>query len=1254
MSATKVLDLAEKQGLLDAKVIADLRRQVAESKYIVTPEAIAKVLVDHEHLTPFQARKLVATALGEPPPDEPPKKTRIGPPVPDELTLADEEPVAGGRRRSPVPSPPEDDIILLEAVSPPAAPSPKPAPPRPSQKQPRSVPPAAPKAEAPRREVPRRETAQPAPSPAPSRAEPEELVELEAVAPPAKSAATSPPDPPSQPSKKSASWKRDKKASPPPSPPPADELVPLGPASAAAGLAPVASSAAVLTAIEPAPVDLAADPMALPLVPLSSDADGAAPFGAPRKARKNIWDSPLLLIGGGTLGLVIVAFALLYYALTRGTAKDLLAKADEEYKSGSYTSAMDAYQRFLKKYSTDPNVSYVRVRLGMAQLRQASEEGRNPRQGLASAKTVLPQIETEEKFSEARLELSTLLPDIADGFATQATQANETAQKQELVALADEAMQLVNNPSYLPASLRKDREARIAAILDKLKVAERSIKQDQELVAALVKIAAAEQQGDAAAAYQVRGELLKVYPALVADESLIAAVRKVGDKERELVQVNAESRAAATDDPQSGTISIVLAPREGPQPAAKAENIAFTLVEGAVYGLDTGSGRLLWRRHVGYETLTPPQRMSREAGADALVVDSRSHELLRLAADTGQVIWRQTIGQPFAAPLVERERIIVTTKAGQILQIDAAEGSVTGSAQLPQGASTAAAYDARQSQLVQLGEHSTLFVLAGDSLQCTETYYLGHARGSLLVPPVSVLDYVLAPESPADDHTLIHVLAPAGESKQLAEIGQPFRLKGRVTMPLAVAGRRIAAVTDRGQIAVYEVDAANKQQPVRFVAGLEATERVASPHYYTLDGNRLFVAGPRCSQFEIQSSLQTLARKWSRHQDDVFVAPLGALGDVLVHVRRRPDAPAVIVEGCRVDGGQTVWTTHLAAPVAALLPAAARGAADAITEQGRVFSLSSEQLSGAIVDAAAFGLPQGSTGSIFPELSAAPTASRVAWTETQTGGRIFGYDPATGIAPETVAPEESIDRAAGAAMLWSGNVVAPRTSGKVELLSLAIGKPASLPFLPTLKPDELPLWTRPAVLADGSGFVIGDGRQTLYRVALRDQPQPHLAAVTEQALETPLAEALVTVGDTIYGLARGETSDTIVAIDPQSLAIAARWPLAGRAQLGPEAAAGAAFVFSETDGLVCLEPGGKLRWQLPLAHGPLAGPPLAGAAGELLLLYQSGVLARVSAESGDEIASRPLGQPLGRAACLVGQQAVVAASDGSLLVVPLP
>ena len=66
MSASKVLDQAERQGLLDAKVIGELRKQVAESKFVVTPEAVAKILVDKGQLTAFQARRLVASALEDP------------------------------------------------------------------------------------------------------------------------------------------------------------------------------------------------------------------------------------------------------------------------------------------------------------------------------------------------------------------------------------------------------------------------------------------------------------------------------------------------------------------------------------------------------------------------------------------------------------------------------------------------------------------------------------------------------------------------------------------------------------------------------------------------------------------------------------------------------------------------------------------------------------------------------------------------------------------------------------------------------------------------------------------------------------------------------------------------------------------------------------------------------------------------------------------------------------------------------------
>jgi hypothetical protein len=601
----KVLDLAEQQGLLDGKAIAELRRQVAESKFIITPEAIAKVLVDHGHLTPFQARKVVSQALGnEPDPVEQRVAEKVKPkqqPAPvEDLTFAD----SGSDVASP--SQPDEDIVDLEAIEP----EPQAATPRPSAKKPGSKP-ATPAGGPPGAGGPRR----PNENPPPGLKQPvegstaDDFVELEAIE-------TAPPT-------RGNRWKTD--------------------------------AAALSETIELTPLDLSAPAPAADLVPID-DLFGPDPFAAPaaraagaptlaagslasdvltplqplppiQRPTKNVWDSPLMLIGGGALGVILVLFALLFYALTRGTAAEMLSKAEDEYRGGSYSNAIALYEKFLKQYPADPSASLARVRRGMATLRQVTDDGKNPRLGLDTARQVLPEIETEEKFGEARSELATILPDVADGFATQASRAQDSAKKGELVKLAGDALALVNNPAYLPASLRKDRESHIGRIVDKLKSAERGIQQDKDLVAAVEKIATAVEKGNAAAAYQTQTDLLRTYPALAGSPQLVAAIRKVGEKERQLVSTSDGGPEPFKNDLPAGSERVVIAFREPGAPAATNVQPVFVLVEGAVYGLDSQSGRVLWRRFVGYETTTQPLSVSGDGLPDAVLIDGRRHDV---------------------------------------------------------------------------------------------------------------------------------------------------------------------------------------------------------------------------------------------------------------------------------------------------------------------------------------------------------------------------------------------------------------------------------------------------------------------------------------------------------------------------------------------------------------------------------------------------------------------------------------------------
>lgn len=1278
MSASKVLDLAVEQGLLEAKVIAELRKQIAESKFVVTPEAIAKILVDHGHLTPFQARKLVSSAVGTndapagagpvrpaPTPPKPASPATKKPALPDEFSLADDD---GNAVPSPAsaPPPPADEIIDLEPVEPapkpkPAAPARQPAPPKPEP--PKPAPPKPPPAPVVR--------SKPAPPPT---AEAEEVIDLEAV-PPAPAPAPRPPKPARAPAVP---------PTPPSTPAPApaaEELVPLTPlthvgpapqvtpAHAPAVLTPLpaapatsAPAAAVLTEAAPAaalkPIDdLFGDPMSAPVDPLANSALLGQPTAAKAERKKkggNVWDSPLLLIGGGGLGVMLIAIGLLFYSLTRGSAAELFSKAEADYQSGSYASAIKGYETFLKSYPDDPESSLARVHRGMAQLRQVTDGGKDPRRGLQVAQEVLPQIETEEKFSEARLELSSILPDIADGFAVQAEAAETTAKKEELVKLANDAMAMVNNPTYIPASLRKDREARIAAILDKLKVAQRGIDQDKQLVNAVGQIAAAAEKGDAAAAYKVRSDLLKVYPALEAHPDLAAAILQVGERERQLVQVSQPAAAALTDDQSAAGARVLLAVREGPSAAGNPMAPVFVLAEGSVYGLDSATGTILWRRFVGYQTRIHPQSLAGDGAADALVVDGRGQQLLRLAGATGELLWRQPIGESFGSPVISEDRIYVTTRRGRLLDIAAAGGEISREAQLPQGATMPLSVNVRQKRLAQLGEHSTLFLLSSETLAGVESHYLGHKTGAIFVPPVTVLDHILVPESPGDDYTLIHVLAVDEKTKRLAEVGRPFRLRGRVVTPLAVSKRRVAAVTDLGQVAVYEVDASNKQQPVRPIGSLEAGERPAVTAWCALEDNRLWTASKRCTLLEVQASLQQVGRKWTLHQDDDFVAPLQVQGATLVHVRRRNGWPGIVVEGCSGADGKTIWTTQLAVPIVALEVSESRKAVDALTAGGRLFTLTGEQLKGGIVDTPTFSPPPGSGPAILPTACSSADGQTLVWTEAREGGRLFEYNVAAGGAP--TATELPAGAAASApAQLWGGRLLTALTSGGLALLDSKTGAQSVQPFLPPLAPDAIPRWTRPAILPDEGSCLISDGRRAVYRVTLNNQPQPHLAMSVEVPTEPPVVSPIVAAGGTLYGWKRGEAADTIIAFDPPSLPAVAELPLQGHVQAGPFAVGGLMFLTSEPEGLICVEAGPKIRWQKSLAHGPLAGPPLGLADGDLLVIYQSGVICRVSAETGEELAP-PLevAQPLGAAARVFGPNVFLSGSDGVVHRVTVP
>lgn len=1195
----KVLDLAEQQGLLDGKSIAELRQKVAESKYVISPEAIAKVLVDHGHLTPFQARKLVSQALGnEPDPVEKKvaEKQRASAKTKplEDLTLADDE-----RPPSKAPRPAANESIVdLELVEEPVRKSPsrgKPSEPNPFADDDLGA------------------TA-------------EDYVDLEPVDP--------------TPAARGQRWKTD-------SPSALNETIEMSPLDLPSKAAPGPEPIDDLFELEPVPAKPALAPSkpAKPRTPVPADDLFATPplqpLPTPRivlQPQKSVWDSPLLLIGGGLLGVTLVAFALLFYALTRGTAAELFNKAEEEYQGGSFASASAMYEQFLKKYPQDANASLARVRRQMATLRQITDAGNNPRLGLETAQQVLPQIEREEKFSEARPELSSILPTIAEGLATRAQQTDDPPRKQEWVKLAGDALALVNNPAYLPASLRQEREGQISRVVDRLKVAERGIQQDKDLARAIETIVAAADKGQAGESYRVRSELLRIYPGLEGNAELVAAIRKVGEKERELVQVTKGGPAALTADHPVQSETVILSERSGSGGASTA-GMATLLLEGAVYGVDVASGRLLWRRYVGYESAVRPVEVALGVERATAIIDARQNELALVDSKTGTLRWRQPLNDEALGLVTKGNRLYVTTRKGRVVIIDAARGEILSSAQLPQGVAVGPAL--YQSRIFQLGEHSTLFVLDADSLTCVETLYLGHSQGTLLVAPVGILDNIVLIESPTDDYSTLQLIALDAKSKKWSLAGSPKRLKGRVVNAPGVSAARLAITTDLGQVSLFQLDSGSKE--LRQVAAIAASETEPLTTYAELDKTRLWVTSRRRTMYEIQEALQQLSLKWTENHDDRFVAPPHLHGDVLVTARRRSGMDSVLLEGCHAGTGQTLWTTRMASAVVAALADQASGQLNVLTRAGQLFSLGSDMFQKGIVDQTAFA----SAMHAGVEAAVSADGQSLAWSRPHHAKQSYLLAATSKAQPIELAFSATL---AAPPVPVPGGLVSPLTDGRVLLEStdkaVKIG-----PFMPPLMPNALPRWTQPAVTS-GSSFLISDGRATVFAVARKDQPEPRLEAAGQTLTSDPVTH-LVWAGSWALGIVRQESTDAVIGFDDHAAVTFAPVPLEGRIEAGPFAVGGLVLLSAEPAGFVCIASDGKTRWQRPLDRGPLAGAPLA-VGGDLLVALQSGDVCRLDPATGKELGHHSIHQPLYGPLVALGGAAVVCGSDGVIHRIEIP
>jgi len=973
---------------------------------------------------------------------------------------------------------------------------------------------------------------------------------------------------------------------------------------------------------------------------------------------KSVWDS--FKIYGVAMTIVTLLFVItaLYFILNKGSADDFIEKADGQYDKQIYAEAVKSYDMFLTNFGqTNPHSSTARTRKAMSELYLFTEYS-DPTRAVTEAERILPTIENEAGMEEERGNLAALLVNVADNIAKAAGSAKETEEKQRLLVELDRQIKLTENPSYVTSAARTSLAGQLMGVSETRQKVQRDINRNLRLDESVASMKADLDTKNTKAAYDTRQTLLREFAELRKNSRLIELVTIASGIQQELVKP-ANEIPTVSDEPLAidSLKSISLINPTGIRAAGLSDEVVYLRVQGAVLAFSAAEGKQLWRRHVGYDQDHSPVAVN-EGGQDGVLLsDSKRLEIQRVSSADGSIQWRSLIGEPFSQPIASKNDIHVTTPTGRLISLDADTGEANWAMMIPQSLETGPRLNERTGKLYLTGDHSNLYVLDNRTGACSESYYIGHAKGTVAVPPVTLQGsdggHVFVFENAGVDFALMHVLKCNAEGNELTQTQPPFRLVGNVTVPpVLVLGRRLICLTDRGQVGVYDIEQTAKvADQVSLVAEQVASYDSPTSTQMVVGKNQMWVTGTRIGRFELQVSTGRVVRDWVLNEGDSFIGEPMLIGDTLIHARVLRGTTGARVTAADPVTGKPYWQTDVGVPVAMLTAKADGKGFHAITSQAALFELDAKSLaegatSGPIENPGGVGI------SMRFDRPLRFDNDKALLLNEQSGEQIIVYDPSRArekLRLMTLALSSGRARSQG--VIVGDGLVLPLDSGRIVLLDWRTGGPISSPFQPPSEPGKVVTWSQAVVLAsDPNQVVIADDRKKAYRLRVAEQIR-ELASVD---LPSPWLGPVAEVGSSIVASTGGASADSLVYYDSQSLVESNQLLMDGRIVWGP-VAAGENVLVKTDDGMLRRFDGSGKPTMTPFAlpDGPIL-PAVKAIGDRFLLTGQSGWLVAIDAASGQMTGKMILGEPLSAQPLEVGKVLLLPGTEGLVYISSVP
>ncbi len=173
----------------------------------------------------------------------------------------------------------------------------------------------------------------------------------------------------------------------------------------------------------------------------------------------------------------------------------------------------------------------------------------------------------------------------------------------------------------------------------------------------------------------------------------------------------------------------------------------------------------------------------------------------------------------------------------------------------------------------------------------------------------------------------------------------------------------------------------------------------------------------------------------------------------------------------------------------------------------------------------------------------------------------------------------------------------------------------------------------------------------VFRVALVNDPQPHLVSLKESTTDRQWRGRAVATGEVLYVPATAIGGDALLLLATSDLQPISEVPLAGRVLFGPHPFEEGVLVADEQKLLAVGKEG--TRWQLDLNGYTPVGRPLLHE-NRIVLVTTAGRILLLDPSAGTVIRSFDLGEPLATGAVHFSQDRfVVQSADGTVHIVTL-